>query len=742
MSERENLWPGWKTVRLIGRGSFGAVYEIERDILGEREKAALKVIRIPQNESDIQEMYGDGYDEESITNAFQAHLKSIVSEYSLMRKMNGSSNVVNCDDVRYVQHDDSIGWDIYIKMELLTPLIESLPASISEDTVIKIARDICRALVLCRQFGIVHRDIKPQNIFVSPLGDYKLGDFGIAKTVEKTSGGTKIGTYKYMAPEVYNNRPYGAGADIYSFGLVLYWLLNERRAPFLPLPPEKLRAGMEEEARTRRFSGEALPAPAHGSAELKRIVLKACAFDPKDRYQTADEMLHDLNALGGAETPQDTPATVPPVILPAEEAEEDKTVGAWTTPAAQPRPEEDKTVGAWAVPEEPAAEATAQPEEDKTVGVWTQTPETKKPEPAPTPAPAPKKQKKWWLAAVAAVAVVAMIAIAGTHGRKTVQTTSKPTSVPTAVPTATPEPTATPKAPIVAVSAGEYHTVGLRSDGTVCAVGGDGFGQCGVSGWQDIVAVSAGAFHTVGVKSDGTVAAVGLNDAGQCNLSSWRNIVAVSVAYAHTVGLKSDGTVVAVGNNYSGQCDVSDWQDIMAISAGRECTIGLKSDGTVVVAGWNYVSGKGADGTVIRARDYNNNRQVEALDTWKDIADVSGGTLHIVGLKSDGTVVTSAVVDYAVGQCASDADVSAVLGVSNWENVAAVSVWWKHIVGLKSDGTVVAAGWDRYGQCDVSGWKNIIEISAGANHTVGLKSDGTVVAVGNNSYGQCDVSDW
>ena len=281
MGETERIsWPDWETVRLIGKGSFGAVYEIQRELFGETEKAALKVITIPQSDSDIEEMYSDGYDEASITSTFQNHLKSIISEYTLMRKLNGSANVVNCDDVRYVQHDDGIGWDIYIKMELLTPLNKVLPENIPEEQVLAVGRDICRALVLCKEYNIIHRDIKPQNIFVSDHKDYKLGDFGIAKTVEKTSGGTKIGTYKYMAPEVYHDEPYGASADIYSLGLVLYWMLNERRMPFLPLPPEKLSASAEESARRRRLSGEPLPAPAHGSEELKRIVLKACAYMP------------------------------------------------------------------------------------------------------------------------------------------------------------------------------------------------------------------------------------------------------------------------------------------------------------------------------------------------------------------------------------------------------------------------------------------------------------------------------
>jgi len=292
-------WPGWETVRLIGSGSFGEVYEIERDVLGEKEKAALKVITIPRSSSDIDELASEGYDGQSITSTFKAYLKSIVAEYSLMRKMNGSANVVNCDDVRYVQHDDGYGWDIFIKMELLTPLNKAVGKDVTDEQVIRIGTDICKALVLCKKHNIIHRDIKPANIFVSENGDYKLGDFGIAKTVEQTTGGTKIGTYDYMAPEVYHDQPYGSTADIYSLGMVLYWLLNERRSPFLELPPALPTKTDKEQARKRRFQGERIPEPEHGSDELKRIVLKAVAFDSRDRYQSAEEMLKDLMALTG-----------------------------------------------------------------------------------------------------------------------------------------------------------------------------------------------------------------------------------------------------------------------------------------------------------------------------------------------------------------------------------------------------------------------------------------------------------
>ena len=290
-------WPGWETVKMIGRGSFGTVYEIQRTLFTDTEKAALKVISIPQNGCDVEEMYNDGYDDESITSAFKSHLESIVAEYTLMRKMNGSAHIVNCEDVQYIPHNDGFGWDVFIKMELLTPITKALPEQIDEKTVIKIAKDMCLALELCKKHDIVHRDIKPQNIFVSTNGDYKLGDFGIAKVVERTMGGTKIGTYKYMAPEVYNNQPYGSAADIYSLGLVLYWLLNQHRLPFLPLPPAKIGTSVEQEANERRWKGEQFLEPKNGSKELKAIVMKACAYKVEDRYGTATEMLADLNKL-------------------------------------------------------------------------------------------------------------------------------------------------------------------------------------------------------------------------------------------------------------------------------------------------------------------------------------------------------------------------------------------------------------------------------------------------------------
>jgi len=260
------------------------------------------------------------------------------------------------------------------------------------------------------------------------------------------------------------------------------------------------------------------------------------------------------------------------------------------------------------------------------------------------------------------------------------------------------------------VSADGYFTLGLKSDGTVVAVGDGGYGQLDVSTWTDIVAVAAGENHSVGLKSNGTVVAVGKDNNGRCDVSGWTDVIAVSAGLSHTVGLKIDGTVVAAGSNTDDRFDMSSWTDIVAVSAGSFHTVGLKLDGTVVAVGDS------------------DHGQCD-VSGWTDIVAVSAGNLHTVGLKSDGTVVAAGYDDN--GRC----------DVSSWTDIVAVSAGSQYTIGLKSDGTVVTAGED-YDRWEMGKWTEIVAISAAEAHTVGLKSNGEVVAAGNNIFNQCQVSNW
>jgi len=316
-----NTWPGWKCVELLGEGSFGKVFRICREDFGRTYEAALKVITIPGSKSEIESAYAEGMDEKSITNYFYSFVEDIVAEFALMSQIKGNTNIVSYEDHMVVQHEDGIGWDILIRMELLTPLLSYMKQHpMEEEDVIRLGIDMARALKLCRKKGIIHRDIKPENIFVNEDGDFKLGDFGVARVAEKTvSVMSKKGTYSYMAPEVYKGEVYGYSADLYSLGLVLYRLLNDNRMPFMPPAPQPIKYSDRENAMNARMMNQPMSAPIHGSRALQAIVLKACAYDPADRFAEAEEMERALIRLETVETDE-------PKHEDEEEDEFDKTI--------------------------------------------------------------------------------------------------------------------------------------------------------------------------------------------------------------------------------------------------------------------------------------------------------------------------------------------------------------------------------------------------------------------------------
>ena len=657
---------GWKIKSLLGEGSYGRVFEMERTEFGQTYQAALKVITVPQSKAEIGSILSEGMSTPQAEAYFHGIVEELVHEFSIMFKLKGTANIVSCEDLRVLEHPDGIGWDILIRMELLLPLLPYVyEHPMARRDIIKLGIDICKALERCQRYNVIHRDIKPENIFISDNGDYKLGDFGIARTIERTTSGlSKKGTYSYMAPEVYAGREYGFSVDTYSLGLVLYRMLNKNRGPFLPQPPEAITFASREQALARRISGERLPRPFYGEGRLGEIVLKACAADPKDRYSSPQQMRQELEAILYTQTDAG-------IIYPSgDELSMDKEPYASAHTAARVRS---------STAPEPGSAPCGVPESDfctesDTQGIFTS---EFCPEPDTTEAnrtqsvfdseeaaytATKKKQKKHrglriavgiagGLAALLLLAMlitkVAIPAVEYSKAEKLLASGDYDGA-------------------IAAFEAlGDYKdSADLRNESvyekaTALLASGDYDGAIAafeaLGDYKDSSAMLVGSANAKeyaqaekllaqGQTAEAAVAFAKIaeyEDARERSFELWDTIAAretLAAGWLHTVGLKADGTAVAVGRNWNGQCDVSGWTDIVAVAAGSDHTVGLKADGTVVAVG-----------------------------------------------------------DNEDGQC----------DVSGWRDIVAVAAGSLHTVGLKSDGTVVAVGRNDDGQCDVSGWRNI-----------------------------------
>ncbi len=301
----EPLFDGWTLQEEIGRGNYARVYRVvHRDPVGMVFESALKAVEIIpegtiENADDLETLVREQY----------------VNEVNLLGQLRGISNIVSYEDhaIREIREQGKlIGYDLLIRMELLTSLEERLRCDGStvqtERSIRKIGMDLCRGLSRCQRVDILHRDIKPKNIFVNRFGDYKLGDFGIARHLEGTIyARTRIGTELYAAPEITDaqSEKYSIRADLYSLGLVLYQLANGGYLPFIT--PDMPRKDWKPKAIDRRNRGEELPLPNGVSKAFGEAICKACAYRPEERYASAQEMYHALQFAG---KPQAKPLVV------------------------------------------------------------------------------------------------------------------------------------------------------------------------------------------------------------------------------------------------------------------------------------------------------------------------------------------------------------------------------------------------------------------------------------------------
>lgn len=294
-----SVWPEWELIEKIGEGSFGKVYKAKRTERGRSFYSAIKIISIPASKGELDSVRSEMNNEQSTREYFRNLVEDCIQEIYTMEHFCGNSHVVSFEDFKVVEYLDEIGWDISIRMEYLTSFMDYCTGKeLTEKEVIKLGCDLAMALIYCRKLNIIHRDVKPENIFVSRFGDFKLGDFGIAREQAHTmSNMSKKGTYSYMAPDIYKGEKYDSSIDIYSLGIVLYKLMNQNRLPFLSLDKQLITYRDKETALARRMAGEKMPVPVNASAAFSHIILKACAYEPGKRYRKPEDMLRDLEKL-------------------------------------------------------------------------------------------------------------------------------------------------------------------------------------------------------------------------------------------------------------------------------------------------------------------------------------------------------------------------------------------------------------------------------------------------------------
>ena len=274
----------------------------------------LKHISVPAGEEKVEALLLSGaYASQAEADAYyRKEAEALVKEAEDRKKLLDCPYILPFLGVQ-MEKKAGVGYDVYAVL----PKRNSLETYLNENAVshlrgINMGIDLCAALGALREEGFVHANLKPGNVFFSDTGRFLLGDFGLIST-EDMQYAVLPEQYRssYTAPELSDFLGgMNQTVDIYSLGMILYRIYNGNHAPF---EDEKTSA---KAADARRVAGEALPAPLYADYELTEIILKACAHDPAERYQSPEEMRVELEQYMRRNAVSDH-LIVPPLVTDA-----------------------------------------------------------------------------------------------------------------------------------------------------------------------------------------------------------------------------------------------------------------------------------------------------------------------------------------------------------------------------------------------------------------------------------------
>lgn len=295
----------WYTDRQLGTGTDGKVFSIYRQKYdGTRENSILKIIRLGENREEKRNLFSEEDDDNIVAETQDEYYEKIISNITdnvkTLMESDGGKYFVKYEDMELRKASDGKGRLILLKLEEMRSLSDLLKEfSFTLEETLRLGISVCKSLIKCRKFGYIYPNLKPENILFDRNGVCKLGDFGTFSLLEPAKSGVAYKrTQYYMAPEFIKTGNVNSTVDTYALGLVLFMLTNRNRLPFSEEYPNKVTVSSLNEGVQKRSAGVALPEPSLASEELKKIIAKACAFKPNDRYFTPEQMLSDLkNAL-------------------------------------------------------------------------------------------------------------------------------------------------------------------------------------------------------------------------------------------------------------------------------------------------------------------------------------------------------------------------------------------------------------------------------------------------------------
>ncbi len=307
----EPIFGSWYVDSKLAEGRSSKVYKIYKTVDGKPKFQALKAVRFPSGDKELSLVIESG--KYKTVNEYLDKLEKTVSDnMNKMLSLRTNPNIVRYDNFKIIREKSC--FYVIMLMELLSPFSERVKVeSITKEQVVKISSDLCHAVEGFRNAGIIHHQIKPENIYVDGEGNFKLGDFGISNLSERI----RTEASPYMAPEVYSKSAYDTSSDIYSIGVLMYKLLNKNRLPFLPAFPNPVSLNDRELAFDKQMRGEKLSPPSNADREMASIIFKALAYNQSDRYYSPALMCTELERyLEKLYAPKVQPVQPIPVYIP------------------------------------------------------------------------------------------------------------------------------------------------------------------------------------------------------------------------------------------------------------------------------------------------------------------------------------------------------------------------------------------------------------------------------------------